>query len=125
MFHCLTSTQNVCANKADTSWSQLKTAIQAVITQLDAKVRFGFTTIYGTDPSNNRGGMCPLINGTLADNVPPALDNAANIKTVYDRLDTMWPLESESSTGGKKFESPASYAIAATTKALMSFTAPG
>jgi len=125
MFHCLTSTQNVCANKADTSWSQLKTAVQAVITQLDSKVRFGFTTIYGTDPSNNRGGMCPLITGTLADNVPPALDNAANIKTVYDRLDTMWPLESESSTGGKKLESPASYAIAATTKALMNFTAPG
>jgi hypothetical protein len=125
MFHCLSSTQNVCPNKADTSWSQLKTAIQAVITQLDARVRFGFTTIYGTDPSNNRGGMCPLINGMLADNVPPALDNAANIKAVYDRLDTMWPLESESSTSGKKFESPASYAIAATTKALMDFTAPG
>ena len=26
---------------------------------------------------NNRGGMCPLITGTLADNVPPALNNAS------------------------------------------------
>jgi hypothetical protein len=125
MFHCLASTQNVCPNKADTSWSQLKTAIQSVITQLEAQVRFGFTTIYGTDPSNNRGGMCPVITGTLADNVPPKLENADEIKAVYDGLDLKWPLESESSTSGKKFESPASYAIAATTKALMSFTEPG
>ena len=111
MFHCLTGTQNVCPNKADTSWSQLKDAVELVITQLDAQVRFGFTTIFGTDPSNNRGGMCPLINGTLADNVPPALSNAAAIKAKYDAL--AWPIESESSTSGKKFESPAMYAIQA------------
>jgi len=123
MFHCLTATQNVCPNKADTSWSTLKTAIESVITQLDAQVRFGFTTIYGTDPSNNRGGMCPLISGTLADNVAPALNNAAAIKAKYDGL--AWPIESESSTSGKKFESPAMYAITAATKALMADTTPG
>ena len=38
---------------------QLKTAIQTVITQLDAQVRFGFTTIYGTNPSNNRRRNVP------------------------------------------------------------------
>jgi len=123
MFHCLTANQNVCANKADTSWSQLKDAIDLVITQLDAQVRFGFTTIFGTDPSNNRGGMCPLISGTLADNVPPALNNAAAIKAKYDAL--AWPIESESSTSGKKFESPAMYAIQAATKALMADTTVG
>jgi hypothetical protein len=123
MFHCLTATQNVCPNKADTSWSTLKTAIESVITQLDAQVRFGFTTIYGTDQSNGRGGMCPLISGTLADNVPPKLGNAADIKTKYDNL--AWPVEAESSTSGKKFESPAMYAITATAKALAADTAPG
>jgi len=116
MFHCLSATQNVCPNKADTSWSTLKDAIESVITQLDGQVRFGFTTIFGTDPSNNRGGMCPLITGTLADNVPPALNNASAIKAKYDSL--AWPIESESSTSGKKFESPAMYAITAAAKAL-------
>jgi len=101
----------------------LKAAIETVITQLDAQVRFGFTTIYGTDPSNNRGGMCPLINGTLADNVPPAMMNAAAIKQVYDNL--VWPLEADSSTSGKKFESPAMYSIRAATKALMADKTPG
>ena len=110
------ATQNVCPNKADTSWSTLKDAIESVITQLDGQVRFGFTTIFGTDPSNNRGGMCPLITGTLADNVPPALNNASAIKAKYDSL--AWPIESESSTSGKKFESPAMYAISAAAKAL-------
>ena len=46
----------VCANKADTSWTKLKNAIEPVVTQLDAEVRFGFTTIYGTDPEH--GGGC-------------------------------------------------------------------
>ena len=123
MFHCLSATQNVCANKADTSWSQLKDAIESVIMKLDADVRFGFTTIFGTDQSNGRGGMCPLISGTLADNVPPAFNNAAAIKAKYDNL--AWPLESESSTSGKKFESPAMYAITAAAKALMADTTPG
>jgi hypothetical protein len=123
MFHCLSSSQCVCPTKTDTSWSQLKTAIESVIMQLDSQVRFGFTTIFGTDPSNNRGGMCPLINGTLADNVAPTLNNAASIKTTYDNL--AWPVESECQTSGKKFESPAMYAIRAATKALMADTTPG
>jgi hypothetical protein len=123
MFHCLSATQNVCPNKADTSWSQLKDAIESVITKLEADVRFGFTTIFGTDQSNGRGGMCPLISGTLADNVAPALNNAGAIKTKYDNL--AWPLEAESSTSGKKFESPAMYAITAAAKALMADTTPG
>jgi hypothetical protein len=122
MFHCLSTTQPVCATQSDTSWSQLKDAIETVITQLDAQVRFGFTTIFGTNPSG--GGSCPVATaGTLADNVPPALNNAAAIKTKYDGL--AWPIEAESSTTGKKFESPASYAITATTKALTADTTPG
>jgi hypothetical protein len=122
MFHCLSSSEPVCANKADTAWSKLKDAIQIVLTQLDAQVRFGFTTIYGTNPT--AGGSCPLATtGALADNVPPALDNAAAIKTLYDGL--TWPLVNDSSTPGKKFESPASYALAATTKALTAVTVPG
>ncbi len=123
MFHCLSASQNVCPTKTDTSWSQLKDAIESVITQLDSQVRFGFTTIFGTDQSNGRGGMCPLISGTLADNVAPAMNNAAAIKTKYDGL--AWPIESESSTSGKKFESPAMYALTAAAKALTAITAPG
>src|SRR3954471_5924166 len=122
MFHCLSTSQCVCATKTDTSWSTLKSAIETVLTQLDGQVRFGFTTIFGTDPSMSRGGMCPLINGTLADNVAPALNNAAAIKTLYDGL--AWPVESECQTSGKKFESPAMYAITAATKALTAITAP-
>jgi hypothetical protein len=122
MFHCLASTQPVCANKADTSWSQLNTAIQSVIKQLEKEVRFGFTTIYGTNPTG--GGSCTVATaGTLTDNVPPKLDNAMAIKTAFDNLP--WPLEAESSQPGKKFESPASYALKAATKALMDFTEPG
>src|SRR6187402_1325152 len=80
MFHCLSSSELVCANKTDTSWTKLKDAIETVLTQLEAEVRFGFTTIYGTSPAG--GGSCPLATaGTLADNVPPKLMNAADIKT--------------------------------------------
>jgi hypothetical protein len=123
MFHCLSSSQCVCPTQADSSWSTLKTAIGPLITKLDAQVRFGFTTIFGTDPSNNRGGMCPLISGTLADNVPPALNNASAITAKYDSL--AWPVESECQTGGKKFESPAMYSITAATKALIADATPG
>ena len=84
MFHCLTADRCVCPTKTDTSWSTLKTAVQTVVTQLQKDVRFGFTTIFGTDQSNGRGGMCPLISGTLADNVPPDLMNATAIMTKYD-----------------------------------------
>ena len=99
----------VCPNKADTSWSKLKTAIETVITQLDAQVRFGFTTIFGTNPRPG-GGSCPLITGTLADNVPPALNNAAAIKTKYDSS-RLADRERIARRTGKKFESPAMYAI--------------
>jgi len=122
MFHCISMTQNVCPTKSDTSWSQLQSAIETVLTGLDAQVRFGFTTVYGTNPSG--GGSCPLATaGTLADNVPPALNNASAIKAKYDGL--AWPVEADATTTGKKFESPASYAIAATAKALTADTTPG
>jgi len=122
MFHCLSTSQPVCtSNMADTSWSKLKDAIEGVVSQLEAQVRFGFTTIYGTNP--NSGGSCAVLNGTLSDNVPPALNNAGAIKTLYDGL--AWPLEADSSTPGKKLESPASEALAAAAKALMADTTPG
>jgi hypothetical protein len=121
MFHCLSDSQQVCPTQSDTSWSQLKTAIETVLTGLDAQVRFGFTTIFGTNPAG--GGSCPLLTGTLADNVPPALNNAAAIKTKYDGL--AWPNPNDASNTGKKFESPASEALDATTKALLADTTPG
>ena len=37
MFHCLTTSELVCSTKADTSWTKLKTAIQTVMMQLDAR----------------------------------------------------------------------------------------
>jgi hypothetical protein len=125
MFQCIVGGELVCvSNKADTSWTTLKNAIQGVLTPLEAEVRFGFTTIFGTNPSG--GGMCPLATtGALADNVPPAFNNAAAIKAKYDSLDTMWPNPSDAMNTGKKFESPASYAIAATAKALTADTTPG
>jgi hypothetical protein len=121
MFHCLSTSQPVCSTKSDSSWSKLKDAIEGVIAMLDSQVRFGFTTIYGTNP--NSGGSCPVLNGTLSDNVPPALNNAAAIKTLYDGL--AWPAEADSSTPGKKLESPASEALAAAAKALTADTTPG
>jgi hypothetical protein len=122
MFHCLSTSELVCSTKADTSWSKLKDAIEAVLTQLDAQVRFGFTTIFGTNPSG--GGSCPLMTaGTLADNVAPALNNAAAIKTLYDGL--AWPSANDAMNTGKKFESPASYAITSAAKALKADTTVG
>jgi hypothetical protein len=122
MFHCLTSSQPVCADKNNTSWTTLKNAVQAVIKPLEAQVRFGFTTIHGTNPAG--GGMCPVMTaGTLTDNVAPALENADEIMAVYNGL--VWPVEADSSATGKKFESPAMYSIKAATRALMNFTMPG
>jgi hypothetical protein len=124
MFHCLSTTELVCPTKTDTSWSKLKTAIETVVMQLEGDVRFGFTTIFGTNPSG--GGSCPLQTaGTLADNVPPKLMNYNDIKTKYDALDTMWPNPSDAMNTGKKFESPASYAITAAAKALKADTTVG
>jgi hypothetical protein len=124
MFHCLSTSELVCPTKTDTSWSKLKTAIQTVVMQLENDVRFGFTTIFGTNPTG--GGSCPLQSaGTLADNVAPKLMNYADIKTKYDALDTMWPNASDAMNTGKKYESPAMYSIRAATKALMADTTPG
>jgi hypothetical protein len=124
MFHCLTTSELVCSNKADTSWTKLKDAIQTVVMQLQAEVRFGFTTIYGTNPSG--GGACLLATtGALADNVPPKLNNATDIKTKYDALSAMWPNPSDAMNTGKKLESPAMYALTATAKALTADTTMG
>jgi hypothetical protein len=124
MFQCLTTSDLVCPTKTDTSWSKLKTAIQTVVMQLEGDVRFGFTTIFGTNPAG--GGSCPLQSaGTLADDVKPKLMNYTDIKTKYDLLDTMWPNPSDASATGKKYESPAMYSIRAATKALMADTTPG
>ncbi len=122
MFHCLDSSNPVCDNQMDTSWYTLKTAIESVIKTLDSKVRFGFTTIWGTNPAG-AGGMCPSLQGTLTDNVAPALNNAATITTKYDSL--AWPAASGSSTPGMKFESPASESIGNVAKALMADPDPG
>jgi hypothetical protein len=122
MFHCLDSSNPVCDNQMDTSWYTLKTAIESVIKNLDSTVRFGFTTIWGTNPMGS-GGMCPSLQGTLTDNVAPALNNAATITAKYDGL--AWPTASGSSTPGMKFESPASESIGNVAAALMKDTDPG
>jgi len=122
MFHCLTTTTScVCSDNADTPWFTLKNAIEMVVTQLDAQVRFGFTTIYGTNPAT--GGMCPVMGGTLADNVAPAVNNAATIKAKYDGIAS--PSPAECTTIGKKLESPAMYAIRAVANTLTADTSPG
>jgi hypothetical protein len=122
MFHCLTTTTScVCSDNGDTPWFTLKNAIEMVVTQLDGQVRFGFTTIYGTNPAT--GGMCPVIGGTLADNVAPAVNNAATIKAKYDGIASPSPLDC--TTSGKKLESPAMYAIRAVANTLTADTSPG
>jgi hypothetical protein len=121
MFHCLTGNTGdaVCSDMTNTSWANLKTAIESVMTQLDGQVRFGFSTIYGTNPVG--GGSCPSLQGMLTNNVSPALNNAGAIKTVYDGL----AFPPNSTQMGIKFESPASESIASVAKALTSDTTPG
>ena len=89
----------VCATKADTSWSQLKTAIAD---GAHAARRAGPLRVHDhlRNQSDRRRNVPAVINGTLADNVPPELDNAAEIKAKYDNL--AWPLETESSTQRKE-----------------------
>jgi len=118
MFHCLSGSTGdaLCADPKNTAWATLKTAIETILTQLEGQVRFGFTTIWGTDPMHN--GMCPSLKGMQTDVVPPALNNAAAIAKVYDGL----PLPPNSTEQGKKFESPASESIAVAAKALMADT---
>jgi hypothetical protein len=121
MFHCLSGDTGsaVCSDMTNTSWSNLKLAIESVMTQLDSQVRFGFTTVYGTNPMG--GGMCPSLQGMLTNNVAPALNNAGNIKTVYDGL----AFPPNSTQMGVKFESPASESIGNVAQALAADTTPG
>ncbi len=121
MFHCLTGATGdaVCSDPTNTSWTHLKTAIEQVLPTLDSQVRFGFTTVWGTNPMG--GGMCPSLQGMLTDNVSPALNNAAAIKTKYDSL----AFPPNSTQMGVKFESPASESLDNVTKALMADTTTG
>ena len=119
MFNCLSSTNTPCTNMMDTSWYTLKTAIESVIVKLDSQVRFGFTTVWGQNPTG--GGMCPSLQGKLTDNVPPKLNNAGTIAATYDGL----PFPTVSTQPGVKFESPASESIANVATALTADTDPG
>jgi hypothetical protein len=121
MFHCLTGSTGdaVCADPTNTSWYNLKTAIEQVLPQLDSQVRFGFTTVWGTDPAAS--GMCPSIQGMLTDDVAPALNNAGTIAAKYDGL----PFPPNSTQPGIKFESPISESLGNVTTALKADTDPG
>ena len=132
MFHCLnaTSTESsgnaICINSTtnavdmtNTAWYILKAAIEQVLPQLDSQVRFGFSTIYGTNPAS--GGMCPSEQGMLTDNVAPTLNNAPAIATLYDSL----PFPPNSTQVGVKFESPVSLSVGNVTTALTADTDPG
>jgi len=121
MFHCLSGSTGdpVCADLTNTAWSKLKGAIESVMTQLDAQVRFGFMTVWGTNPAG--AGTCPSLKGMATDAVPAAINNASKIAQMYDAL-TPAPNSTEM---GKKFESPASESIAVATKTLMADTSVG
>ncbi|HVV15656.1 MAG TPA: vWA domain-containing protein [Polyangia bacterium] len=121
MFHCLTGATGdaVCSDPNNTSWTNLRKAIEQVLPTLESQVRFGFTTVFGANPT--AGGSCPSIQGMLTDNVGPALNNASNIATKYDGL----AFPPNSTQFGVKFESPASESLANVTKALMGDTSPG
>lgn len=121
MFHCLSGATGdaVCSDPNNTSWTNLRKAIEAVLPTLDSQVRFGFTTVWGTNPAGS--GMCPSLQGMLTDNVPPALNNAATIAAKYDGL----PFPPNSTQVGVKFESPASESLANVTKALMADNTSG
>jgi len=118
MFHCLTGSTGdpVCATPTNTAWNGLKEAVRTVVGSLEKDVRFGFATIWGTDPAG--GGMCPAIQGMVPDQVTPALNNATPIMTKYDAL----PLPPVSTQQGVKFESPASESLAAVGAALKADT---
>jgi hypothetical protein len=121
MFHCLTGDTGsaVCPQPANTAWSNLKEAVRMVVGTLEKDVRFGFTTIWGTDPMYQ--GTCPSIQGMLTDSVAPALNNAAAIMSKYDSLQ----FPPNSTQQGIKFESPTSQSLQAVGKALMAVADPG
>ena len=103
----------------NTSWYNLKTAIEQVLPQLDSQVRFGFRP--STDRTRRAAGSCPSLQGMLTNNVAPALNNAGAIAALYDGL----PFPPNSTQMGVKFESPISESIGNVTKALMADTDPG
>jgi hypothetical protein len=121
MFHCLTGATGdaVCSDPNNTSWTNLRKAIEQVLPNLDSQVRFGFTTVFGTNPM--QGGSCASIQGMLTDDVAPALSNAPTIATKYDGL----AFPPNSTQQGVKFESPASESLDNVTKALMADATPG
>lgn len=121
MFHCLSGDTGsaVCATPANTSWSNLKEAVRSVVGTLEGQVRFGFTTLWGTDPTAQ--GTCPSIQGMLTDSVAPDLNNAAAIMAKYDAL----KFPPNTTQAGMKFESPTSESIQAVGKALMADPTPG
>jgi hypothetical protein len=123
MFHCLTGNTGdaLCSDMTNTEWYNLKTAIEQVLPQLDSQVRFGFTTVWGTNPMGSPAGMCPSLQGMLTDSVAPALNNASAIAAKYDGL--AYP--PNSTQVGVKFESPISESIGNVTTALMADTDPG
>lgn len=117
MFDCIsteTTTEPSCMTPDDTAWVKLKGAALGVIESLQAEVRFGFASFTGTNPMS--GGMCPMI-----DQVPPALNNAAAIKTLYDSL----PFQPNTTESGKKFETPARQALDDIGAKLLADTEPG
>jgi hypothetical protein len=117
MFDCIstaTTREPSCPMPQDTSWTKLKVATLTVIESLQAQVRFGFAAFTGTDPA--RGGTCPMI-----DQVDPALNNAAPIKTLYDSL----AFQPETTEQGKKFETPARQSLDLIGAKLAADTTPG
>jgi hypothetical protein len=117
MFDCI-STKDVvepsCKTPADTPWTKLKDAALAVVTSLQAGVRFGFASFTGTNPASK--GMCPIIN-----KVAPALNNAMAISTLYNSL----PFQPETTETGKKFETPARQSLDLIGGELGADTTPG
>ncbi len=121
MFHCLSGNTSdvVCPDMTNTPWYTYKTAIESVLTRSDAHVRFGFTTVYGTNPAG--GGTCPPLDGVLTDNIAPALNNATIVASRYDGL----AFPPNSTQVGVKFQGPSSESISAVTQALLADPDPG
>lgn len=117
MFDCISTTgtqEPSCMTPDDTAWVKLKSAALNVIEGLQSEVRFGFAAFTGTNPMH--GGKCPMI-----DQVEPALNNQAAIKTLYDSL----PFQPNTNESGKKFETPARQALDMIGAKLLADTTPG
>jgi hypothetical protein len=118
-FHCLSSSATLCPNLGDTAWGKFKESVRAIVGMSDQQVRFGFSTIWGTNPA--AGGMCPSQQGMLTDNLPPALNNATAIMAKYDAL----ALPPNSTQQGTKFEGPISSSVQAVGLAMSTISEPG